>query len=537
MFVRTFGIVSWLLGLTAAAFAQAPAPEPPGGKDPVLRLEGGGPTALVTSLAFSPDGKTLYAAGFDKVVRVWALEPGKGFALSSTSYRVPIAAGADGVINAIAVSADGTWLAAAGQGAKRGAGSFRETGLVVSRSAMPLEMRRDEGTIYVFNTRTGAVRTLRGHEGPVLSLAFDTATGKGGPFLASAAKEPGAKVDTSQTVVRLWDLGKGAGKEEVAVRKGLPDPDHVGATSQKIWVTRPGLALWPGGALVAVACDDGAFRLWDWRGDKMHVQPQPTDKFNTAVAFQPRDSRGEKCFLATTLSGREGQLQTWYVTEKDAPARFDGRVASLGEAEVPRALTLFSAGADGKRDHAALVLRAPLRGDAFSLSLIDLANYREARRVSLWGGSGDEPVVAAAPHGRYLAVAGNPDNTILIYAIKDLFGGKTRPTQTLHSDGETMRYVGFVTQGKDKPGLLLNTRDEADGGMSRPRAPGKKGDVVFDFAARAVTDKLGGWKSDAPDLAEWDVIKTDGKSTTLHVEKKKARQGPEVTLEPGQEVT
>src|SRR4029077_10082041 len=68
-----------LCGPQAVVRAQAPKPaQPPQADDrPLLRLEGGGPTTFVTSLAFSPDGQTLYAAGFDKVVRVWKLQGGR----------------------------------------------------------------------------------------------------------------------------------------------------------------------------------------------------------------------------------------------------------------------------------------------------------------------------------------------------------------------------------------------------------------------------------------------------------------------------
>src|SRR5262249_19910502 len=149
------------------------------------------------ALAFSPDGKTLYAGGYEKLVRAWVLDAKTGrFVPSSTSYRVPIASGIGGVINAVAVSADRTWLAAGGGGVVRGAGSAREVGWVVPRTGgLTKEMRQDEGTIWVFNTRTGAVRALRGHEGPVLALAFDAAPGEGGPLLVSAAVERAARGD------------------------------------------------------------------------------------------------------------------------------------------------------------------------------------------------------------------------------------------------------------------------------------------------------------------------------------------------------
>ena len=92
-------------------------PVPAGDQDPVLRLEGRGPLSPVEAVAFGPRGVTLYEAGWDKVVRVWRRDARTGqFTLDpSSTLRVPIGPGDAGVLNALAVSADGAWLAVGGQ--------------------------------------------------------------------------------------------------------------------------------------------------------------------------------------------------------------------------------------------------------------------------------------------------------------------------------------------------------------------------------------------------------------------------------------
>ena len=124
------------LGLkVAAAQGVGPAPQPAlpvSEEEPIFRLEAGGPSSLVTGLAFAPDGQTLYVAGWDKIVRVWALDRAKGeFQLDRpATFRVPIGPGLDGAINSLAVSSDakGEWLAVAGQGRSRHGGGISQTG-------------------------------------------------------------------------------------------------------------------------------------------------------------------------------------------------------------------------------------------------------------------------------------------------------------------------------------------------------------------------------------------------------------------------
>ncbi|MCA9153792.1 MAG: hypothetical protein KDA38_03355, partial [Planctomycetales bacterium] len=46
--------------------------------EPILRVQTEVPRSHIASIAFSPDGKFLYAAGWDKTVHVWTRQDGNG---------------------------------------------------------------------------------------------------------------------------------------------------------------------------------------------------------------------------------------------------------------------------------------------------------------------------------------------------------------------------------------------------------------------------------------------------------------------------
>src|SRR5438132_5396579 len=276
----TFLGALWVTLLAAAGgLAQAPAAKPPAAvvpeePAPLLRLEAGGPTAYVTALAFSPNGKTLYTAGFDKVVRVWNLNEQTGqFTLDPWAYRVPIGPGQRGVINVLAVSPDGLWLATSGRGVFRQGAGFRAPGRVVEPTAQSSEMRRDQATIYLFQTQTHALRVLRGHEGYVLRMAFAPALEGKPPLLVSAAQEPAKRPDELVERLCLWDVTKAAYRDN---QGALVDAGAL--VRERILDTRPhaniGLAVRHAGqgreqVRVAIAWSDGKLRVWDAARDEL----------------------------------------------------------------------------------------------------------------------------------------------------------------------------------------------------------------------------------------------------------------------------
>jgi WD40 repeat protein len=456
-----------------------------------LQLEAGGPTAQVTSMAFSSDGKTLYVAGLDKVVRVWSRDAKDQRFEPINAYRVPIGAGMEGALNAVAISADGKWLAAGGSGARRLSAGLREPGLVwlPSTEALSTDMQQDQGTIYVFNTIDGTVRRLRGHAGTIWALQF--VQGANAPLLASAAKRWVPAEKKYQVDLRLWhaELEKDRGEAPTAK---MPLVDASGPI---------GLAAWSSGGEmhVVLAAGDGRTRLWDVKSGK--VIDAADEKNNSTALYLPDRHR---LLTSTPIKSKDGwraRLRTWKaedgkLTEVDSWTKGDGT-------SIFWPLTLAPVVSNtGKVEFvAAVCLEEWLdRGEVkrqFWLSLFDPKEGTILHEQLLWDiGTGpfEQPVLAVGPRGRHLAVAGNPEHTVHVFAVDDLVEKKATPArQVFHSAGTTVNLVRWAKKDGEL-GLSLRTTTGTD--------------WVFEFLDKPrLTQSAEGWRVAGADKVPQDDLK------------------------------
>jgi WD40 repeat protein len=506
-------VVTFLAALVSAAAAPAADPEPVD-REPLLRLETDGPTSLVTALAFRPDGRVLYEAGWDKVVRAWSLGAGDGgFRLDPRStLRVPIGPGLVGAINAMALSPDGRWLAVASNGVIPGAAGFRQTGLIIPRRGLSDDQRRAQGEIFVFDTSAVAprCRRLRGHLGPVLALTFVESAAGAPTVLASIATEPGEK-----GVVRLWNVDRGEYLDGV-----------VGPTATKY---RPGLAAWRvrearGAIRVAATWGDAKSHAWDFAldGHRTTVGLIKDDTANQALVHL-----ADRAIITTggfDMPSRQGRLRFWDAANLRVATGFPGVPLSL-EANgsgmcVPRAAALVATRPGGPLDTMAVVVQevredSPDREYTSVLLLIDLQPGRIGAvraRARLWRGQNIQPVIAAVARGRHVAVAGNIDRSVAVFAVDDLLAGRLEP-RWLRNQGVTMRAVAFARNGARRGLIMSELPVNRPGDPPRPLAAR---DMVLDATEKRLTSDLAGWSVAAPPAGEWRA-EEGSKSGTITV--------------------
>ncbi len=194
---------------------------------------------VVFSVAFSPDGKRLASASFDKTVRLWDV--------SGHQEQLALTGHSD-FVYAVAFSPDGKWLVSASKDrsvkmveAATGKSVFTFSGMnldvlavAVSPDGKWVVSSGFEPALVWWNPQTGQrVRTQGGHGLAVHELCFS----KDGKWLVSAGAD---------RTVRLWNGATGAAVRSFA----------VGSIAYAT-------AISPDNRLVAAGSFDGLVRLWD----------------------------------------------------------------------------------------------------------------------------------------------------------------------------------------------------------------------------------------------------------------------------------
>ncbi|HEX3970856.1 MAG TPA: caspase family protein [Stellaceae bacterium] len=317
------------LALVASGLARAQNADPP--TTPFLRLDAGMHTAEITDLATDGAGALIATASTDKTVRLWHADDGSPIA----TLRVPIAPGAEGELNAVAIAPDGKHALAGGS-----------TGFTFGPGF----------AVYLFDIeRQAMIGRLAGLPAAIMDIDYAPS---GKSFAIGFAKTAG---------IRLYD---GSGKP-------LAEDHDYG--------DRVSAIAFGSDDRFAVSAYDGQIRLYDPAGHRVAIAAAPGGKHASSLAFSPDNK-----LIAIGYDGaaRVDLVSADNLAPKAQPRAGDlrGSLSAVGWTGTAAAPVLLAAGSVRNRDDAVIVRRWAKAGEG---AATDVAVGRDlvTRLAGLPGGA------------------------------------------------------------------------------------------------------------------------------------------------------
>ena len=389
----------------------------------------------VTSVAFSPDGKSLASASYDNSIKLW--DASSGSLLRTLS-------GHSNTVSSVAFSPDGKslasasydnsiklWDASSGSLLRTLSGhSLRVTSVAFSPDGKSLASASSDSSIKLWDTSSGSLlRTLSGHSNTVTSVAFSP----DGKSLASAS------YDNS---IKLWDASSGS---LLRTLSGHSRP----VTS---------VAFSPDGKSLASASSDSSIKLWDTSSGSLFRTLSGHSNTVSSIAFSPNGKS-----LASASS--DNSIKLWDASSGSLFRTLSGHSDSVSSvAFSPDGKSLASASSDNSIklwDASSGSLLRTLSGHSNTVSSVafspdgkSLASASDDNSIKLWDASSgsllrtlsghSRPVssVAFSPDGKSLASASS-DNSIKLW---DASSGSLLRTLSGHS--RPVSSVAFSPDGK-----------------------------------------------------------------------------------------
>jgi WD40 repeat protein/uncharacterized caspase-like protein len=394
-----------------------------------------GHSSYVTAVAFSPDGKMLASGSWDKTIRFWNLVSGE---------ELRILKGHSGFITAVAFSPDGKtlasaswdktvklWDVASGQEVRTLPGHVNYVNSVAfSSDGQTLASGSSDKTIRLWSVTSGQeIRMLTGHANDVTTVAFSP----NGKILASGSDD---------NTVKLWDAESG---QELRSLTGHSEGIR-------------GLAFSPDGTIIVSGSWDKTTKVWNVDSGQEIRSLVGHSNYVTSVSFSPQGK--------TLASGSwDRTIKLWNVADGHESQTLAGHSSSItAVAFSPDGTTLASGGFDrtiklwqmtrGRGLRTLEKHSSYITSLAFSPDGRTLASGSYDKTIKLWDLTRDQELrtltghtltvrsVAFSSDGKMLA-SGGDDKSIILW---DVAGGQKLRTLTGHSD--IVRSVAFSPDNK-----------------------------------------------------------------------------------------